>query len=169
MELKNFSSDATQDERIMAALAHASVILPLWGLIGTIVIWATQRENSRFVGFQALQVITYQLVLIVFGFLGFGCYMCSFFGMFALMPVGIVAAEGAPDAEGVVSMLVAMLTTFFPFCVMGVIVLIGIVFIVYGLYGAARVLQGHDFRYALVGRWLERYMSDSRPVSADQI
>ncbi len=38
----------SQDERIMAALAHASAILPMWGAIAAIVIWATQREKSAF-------------------------------------------------------------------------------------------------------------------------
>jgi len=88
MEQESLATKATQDERIMAALAHASAILPFWGLIGAIVIWATQKEKSRFVGFQALQVIAYQIVLILFSFLGFGCYMCSFFGTFMLMPLG---------------------------------------------------------------------------------
>ena len=164
MEQEKFSAEATQDERIMAALAHASAILPFWGLIGAIIIWATQKEKSRFVGFQALQVIVYQLVLILFGFLGFGCYMCSFFGTFMLMPLGVLAAGGASEAEGIIGMLLAMLTTFFPFCVMGVFTLVGVLFIVYSLYGAARVLQGDDFRYALIGRRLEQYMSREGPT-----
>jgi len=165
MEQESLPTQATQDERIMAALAHASAILPFWGLIGAIVIWATQKEKSRFVGFQALQVIAYQIVLILFSFLGFGCYMCSFFGTFMLMPLGIFAAEGTPEAESIVGMLLAMLTTFFPFCIMGVLVLMGILFIAYGLYGAVRVLQGEDFRYALIGRRLEQYMSREEPTA----
>lgn len=164
MEQENFSAKATQDERVMAALAHASVILPFWGLIGAIVIWATQKEKSRFVSFQALQVIAYQLVLILFGFLGFGCYMCSFFGTFMLIPLGMFAAESVSEAEGIIGMILAMLTTFFPFCVMGLFILAGALFIVYGMYGAARVLQGEDFRYALIGRWLEQYMNQEGPV-----
>jgi len=165
MEQESLATKATQDERIMAALAHASAILPFWGLIGAIVIWATQKEKSRFVGFQALQVIAYQIVLILFSFLGFGCYMCSFFGTFMLMPLGIFAAESAPEAESIVGMLLAMLTTFFPFSILGVLVLMGILFIAYGLYGAGRVLQGNDFRYALIGRRLEQCMSREGPTA----
>jgi len=163
MEQENFSAKATQDERVMAALAHASVILPFWGLIGAIVIWATQKEKSRFVSFQALQVIAYQLVHILFGFLGLGCYMCSFFGTFMLMPLGMFAAEGAPEAEGIVGMILAILA-FFPFCIMGLFILAMVLFIVYGMYGAARVLQGEDFRYALIGRRLEQYMNREGPA-----
>ena len=162
MESENAWVEATQDERILAALAHASVILPFWGLIGAIVIWATQREKSRFVNFQALQGSVYQFSLILLGFVGGACYMCSFFGMFLVMPVGIFAMEGISDpntVEGLIAMLITFTTTLFPFCVMGIFVLIGAAFVIYGLYGAVRVLQGDDFRYAIIGRRLERYLA----------
>jgi uncharacterized Tic20 family protein len=169
MESENVSNEAvTQDERILAALAHASVILPFWGLIGAIVVWATQREKSRFVNFQALQGAAYQLTLILLAFLGGACYMCSFFGIFLVTPVGIFAAEGISDpstAEGLIAMLITITTTFFPFCIMGIFLLIGAMFVGYGLYGAARVLQGHDFRYAIIGARLERYLNQERPTT----
>lgn len=169
MESENASNETvTQDERILAALAHASVILPFWGLIGAIVVWATQREKSRFVNFQALQGAAYQLTLILLAFIGGACYMCSFFGMFLIMPAGIFAAEGIGDPNsigGLVALLTTFATTFFPFCIMGIFILIGAVFVAYGLYGAVRVLQGHDFRYAIIGARLERYLNQG-PTAA---
>ena len=165
MKSENIPAGATQDERILAALAHASVILPFWGLIGAIVIWATQREKSRFVGFQALQVITYQLVLIVGGFLGVACYMCSFFLMMFLgLPIGALAAQNmaTPDFFGG---LLAIIVSAFPFCIMGILGLVGLAYVLYGLYGAVRVLQGHDFRYAIIGRRLEQYLEREVPVA----
>ena len=36
----------TQDERVMAALSHLSVFIPLFGVIAPIVIWVTQKEKS---------------------------------------------------------------------------------------------------------------------------
>lgn len=167
MEPQNASSATTQDERILAALAHASVILPFWGLIGSIVIWATQREKSSFVGFQSLQGVAYQMILVLGAFAGGACYACSFFGLFLLMPVGILAAEGMGDpntAGGLIAVLVTFATTFFPFCIMGLFILIGFAFVLYGLYGAVRVLQGHHFRYAVVGRRLEEYLNREEPV-----
>jgi len=158
VEFEDVSAKATQDERILAALAHASVILPFWGLIGAIVIWVTQREKSRFVSFQALQGVAYQLVLVLGGLLGFACYMCSFLGVFLLMPVGFLATEGTTE-PGTIGGLVAMLATSFPFCILGLFMLVGLAFVLYGLYGAVRVLQGHDFRYVVIGPWLERYLS----------
>ncbi|HDH09679.1 MAG TPA: DUF4870 domain-containing protein, partial [Chloroflexi bacterium] len=42
----------TQDERLMAALAHASIILGpftsgVGGIVAALVIWLTQREKSK--------------------------------------------------------------------------------------------------------------------------
>lgn len=165
MESETISAGATQDERIMAALAHASVILPFWGLIGAIVIWATQREKSRFVGFQALQGAVYQLALVVGGFLGMACYMCSFFlVMFLGLPIGALAAQEAlrPD---LVSGLLGIVITVFPFCIMGILALAGLACVLYGLYGAVQVLQGRDFRYAIVGRRLEQYLNQKAPAA----
>lgn len=160
--MENSGIEATQDERVLAALAHAGAIIPFWGLIGAVVIWATQREKSRLVHFQALQGVAYQLSLFVCGFVAFGCYMCSMFGTFlgplAMIPAGVLAAEGSEEL-GIISLLLGIPVAFFPFCLIGILALAGLALVLYGLYGAARVLQGHDFRYALIGRWLERYMS----------
>jgi len=41
----------SQDERIIAALANVTIVLPFWGAIGAIVIWATQKDKSTYVAF----------------------------------------------------------------------------------------------------------------------
>jgi uncharacterized Tic20 family protein len=141
-----------QNDRIMAALAHVTVILPMMGLIAPIVIWATQKDKSEFIAFQALQAVVYQLTLILIWFLGMACYMCSFFGMF-IFTIPFSSAGGSDsfpfEAFGV----------FFPFLIMAILMVGGLIYVVYGLIGAFMVLSGRDFRYILIGRWLERYLS----------
>ena len=165
MDLEAISAEATQDERILAALAHASVVLPFWGLIGATVIWATQREKSRLVGFQAVQGMAYQLVLVLSGAVCIACYFCSFFGTFfgsfALMPIGLLA-PGGEDGGAVIGILLGMIVTFIPFLVAGVSLLVAVAFVIYGFYGAVRILQGHAFRYIIIGRRLERYLSQKK-------
>ncbi len=165
MESENVPATVTQDERILAALAHASVILPFWGLIGAIVVWATQREKSRFVNFQALQGAAYQLCLIILAFIGGGCYMFASFGMFLVMPVSMISMGDMSDPnamEGIIGMLVAMSSFFLPVCLTGIFFLVGAAFVCYGLYGAVRVLQGDDFRYAIIGSRLEEYLNQGQ-------
>ena len=72
----------SQNDKIMAALAHISAVLPFVGIIAPIIIWATQKDKSEYVAFQSLQAVAYQLVMILAWFIGMGCYMISFFTMF---------------------------------------------------------------------------------------
>lgn len=157
-------SERRQDDNIMAALPHVATILPFWGLIASVVIWATQKDKSRFVGFQALQAMIYQLMPILGVLLFSLCYLCSFGAVFILTPlIAAAASEAGAQAQGPLAFL-AMLPMSLPFCVWGVALLVFFCYIVYAFYAAARVFQGYDFRYAVIGPWLERYMQ--RDVAA---
>lgn len=141
----------TQDERIMAAVAHATVIWPTVGLLAPLVIWGTQREKSPFVGFQSIQAAAYQFILLLGGLLCAACYMCSFFSLpFAAMLT-------APFDEGA-ALCVPFLTFSFSFGILFLLMLLWLAYVGYGLFGAVWVLQGNDFRYVFLGPWLERYL-----------
>lgn len=142
-----------QDERVMAGISHISALIPMMGLFAPIIIWVTQKDKSEYVAFQSLQALAYQLFMIVAYFIGMGCYMFSFFGMFFTIP--FMPAEGSADP---VSPL-AFIPMFFPFLVMGVLFVFGFVLIAYGIVGAVQAFQGKPFRYLLVGKWVERYLS----------
>jgi len=135
----------SQDERIMAALAHAGVVIYLVGVIAPIIIWVTQKEKSRYVAFQALQALAYQLVLILAWILGFGCYMAGVFGTVPFL--AFFDNTGLSNGEAI------MLAPFFLICLL---MLLGAVFLIYGLAGAFMTLQGRDFRYVILGPILER-------------
>lgn len=60
----------TQDEKTWAALAHASILLSLLtvgiaGPIAAFVIWLVKREQSPYIGRQAMQSLVYQVVVDV--------------------------------------------------------------------------------------------------------
>jgi hypothetical protein len=142
----------TPDERVMAALSHVSILLPLMGVIAPIVIWVTQKEKSRYVAFQSLQALIYQLSMIIAWFLGMGCYMCSFFGM--IIPLTVSESSSNLGAnEGLL-----IVATMFPFFVMGALFLFGFAFIIYGVVGAIMAFQGKPFRYVIIGKRVERFM-----------
>lgn len=140
------------DERVLAALSHIAVLLPLMGVIAPIVIWVTQREKSKFVAFQSLQALAYQLVMIVAWFLGMGCYLLSIFVIFAGMFIG-AATESTGWSEALL-----LMTSLSPLIVFGVILLVGFVFIIYGVVGAVNAFQGKPFRYIILGKRIERYL-----------
>ena len=147
------SAVPTQNDEIMAALAHVSAILPLMGVIAPIIIWATQKDKSKFVAFQALQAIAYQLVMIFAWFVGMGCYMLSFFSTFLMIPFTGSGGEVDPTVTPFF-----MAGFFIPFIVFGVIFVGGAIFIIYGLVGAVMTFQGKDFRYFVIGSRLVSYL-----------
>jgi uncharacterized Tic20 family protein len=137
----------TQDERIMGALPHISVLIPYIGVIVPIMIWVTQKDKSRFVYIHALQAAAYQLVLFVATPLGWGCYILSFFLMFPMIPIMESGSEWPFIAA-----------TAFPFCVLGLIGLGWLFFLIYGIVASIQVFQGKDFRYIIIGDQIERFM-----------
>lgn len=131
----------TQEERLMAALAHAAILTGYMAPIAGILIYVTQREKSAYAAGQALQAAIYQLagmLLLILAWILWGIfYFVSF--------IPIIAA---PDAYGDAPppiFWVGMGSMICPFLLMG---LWGL----YGLYGALRAWSGADFRYAIVGK-----------------
>jgi len=156
----------------MAALGHATIIWPVMGIVAPLIIWATQREKSRFVAFQALQAGVYQMTLILAGLACGVCYFCSYLGMIVgaiAMPLSMaftLPAEGAPSSdlppEAMISILFGFLAMIvFYVAIFGLLFLglaVWAAYIGYGLYGAVANLWGKDFRYAILGSRLERYL-----------
>lgn len=68
--------DATpsSDERLMATLAHSL------GLLVDLIIWATQKDKSRFVRFQAMQAVAYDLAVGVLFVALVGCMVAAIVG-----------------------------------------------------------------------------------------
>ncbi|UCC86490.1 MAG: DUF4870 domain-containing protein [Anaerolineales bacterium] len=140
-----------QDERMLAGLAHGSVLLGLFtngvGGIGTaLVIWLTQKEKSAYVKAQAVQALIYQVVTLIVTMLAWCCW--GGLWMALLLPP-ILANPDAYDKSPPASMWVGLVLMVVPFGIWGLTML-------YGLWGAARCLGGHNFKYIGIGNWLER-------------
>jgi uncharacterized Tic20 family protein len=145
------STEPTQNDKIMAALAHVSALLPLMGVIAPIIIWATQKDKSEYVAFQALQAVAYQLLMVLAWFLGMGCYMLSFFTTFLTLPFA-----GGQETTTIPPMF--MIGFLIPFIIFGLIFIGGFIFIVYGMIGAVMAFQGKNFRYIILGNRLANYL-----------
>lgn len=149
----------TQEDKILAALAHSMVILPVIGLLAPVLIWATQKERSSFVGFQTLQAAAYQFLEVLGYFLCMGCYMFSTFGMMFFASFLGFAAEGEGPAAGVFPAAPLALFSLVPLAILPLGLLIWLAFMGYGLYGAWATLQGREFRYILIGPRVQRYLA----------
>ena len=142
----------TEDERILAALSHASIVANIInpvGMIATVLIWITQRERSRFVRAHAVQSLIYQGAVLLIGiFLVVAWGLCL---VLSLLPVfvnpGLYHFNDPPRS--------------FWFALFGSIVPIGfgILATIYALYGAYQVYRGRLFRYPIVGRLVRRELA----------
>lgn len=143
-EQKPTSPDA--ESRLLAALAHASIIAQGLGLLVGVVIYLTQREKSRYAAFQALQAAMYQLGALVVT-VGLWLAWGILYGL-SMIPI-IRLAEAAPDAPPPPIFWIGLASIVVPIAAM-------LAFGLYGLWGGLCAWRGRDFRYKLVGRWLER-------------
>lgn len=129
----------TEEEMNMAALAHASVLLGfitggLAGVAIAFIIWLIYKDKSRYVAFQAIQAVAFQLVL---------------------MGVTIAAVVAI-----VVSALTICLIPLALVLLLGVIAL-PFAELFYGLYAAYETYYGADFMYWRVGEFVKQEMGKS--------
>ena len=137
--------ERTDDERVLAGIAHASIVLNLLtggfgGIIAALVIWLTQRKDSAWVGFQAFQAAVYQLLGLAVSFISIMCWFVLWFGSLIPVMANPNQYSDAPPAG-----------FFASFALLCVPLIIGILWTIYGLWGALRAWQGEDFRYTLLG------------------
>ena len=122
------------EERNWAMLAHLSVLLNLFtgflGPVAALTIYLVYQPRSRYVAYQSLQALVFQLVWWV----GAGAIVA-----------GIWVVTGALSA-----VIVGLLCV--PFAC--VLTLLPGVALVYGTYAAVECSQGRDFRYWLIGDWV---------------
>jgi uncharacterized Tic20 family protein len=139
-----------QDERILAALAHASIVLGLFtsgvgGIVAALVIWLVQKEKSAYAAGQALQAVVYQAATFVLTMLVWCCWGIVFLLLF------LPALASNPEAYQVAppaGLWVGLILMVVPFGIWGLTIL-------YALWAAVRCLGGHDFKYVIVGNWLD--------------
>ena len=135
----------TNEEMIVSALAHASVILGVvtGGLAGVaiaLVLWLIYKDKSRYIAFQAMQALVFQLAIAAVLLLA-GITMVISFVTICLIPVGLI-------------LLLALIAL--PFAAL-----------FYGLYGAYETYYGEDFQYAWVGELVTKQGQAAEPVEEE--
>jgi uncharacterized Tic20 family protein len=140
----------SQEERVLAGLAHGSILLGVFtngigGIGAALLIWLVQKGKSAYVAAQALQALVYQIAVMIVTF-GVWCLWGGLWMVILLPPV--IANPEAYEHTPPPGLWVGLLLMVIP---IGVSVLTSL----YALWGAVRCLGGDDFKYALIGNWLE--------------
>ncbi len=147
----------TSDERVMAALSH------FFGFIAAIIVWATQKDKSRFVRFQSLQAMAFDAVCTV-GYLAL--MMCMMGVMFiGLMGVMFSAAQSSASPDSFLPIVIGSML--FPFGMFFFVVPISLAVLLVRTIAAVSVASGHNFRYPLIADRLDAFLAAS-PAPGNQ-
>ncbi|MBE0690852.1 MAG: DUF4870 domain-containing protein [Anaerolineae bacterium] len=156
------TSHISDDERLWASVAHASVWITALGGIFTIgalipvsifiplVIYFLFRRQSDYVAFHALQAFVIQLLGTV--------------GAFTLLMLG-GAVWGLGMVVAAISVLVLVGFVLVPvWGIVGIVLLLAVValplaMVLYGTIGAISTYKGDDYRYPFVARWVDRQLA----------
>lgn len=144
------------DERLLAMVAHASAVMNVVNLLGvliTMLILITQREQSRYVRAHALQSLVYQGVMFLLVLLLVLTWSVCMGG--SLLPM-LLRPELYQDGGLPFPFWLALLSGMVPLSV-------AVLAALYALYGAVQVYLGAPFQYALIGRI---FASDLAPANA---
>ena len=136
----------TSDEKILAALAHASIILMFLGPLGAVIIWAIQRTKSKYVRYHALQAMGYQTF-------SFWIWMFMMF-FFMIILFGFGTIIGVLSSKSPSAMPPDFLFFIQPLFMLVIFGMWGIIFLV-GFIGAVFCGLGKEFRYPFIGSWLQ--------------
>ncbi|HVN15592.1 MAG TPA: DUF4870 domain-containing protein [Anaerolineales bacterium] len=158
VESNEASMNEEREERWVSAMSHASVVIPMWGMIVPLITWIMDKSRSQFLRFQSLQALVYQAI----GFLGYALSMVLYlFGTFFFVG-SIIFLQPSRDSRWmsipiIVFFLIMLLFVFVYLVLMPLCQILG-------QWAAIRILQGCDYRYPLLGNWLKRLLDRSAPV-----
>lgn len=155
-------SPTTSEERTWAALAHASTLftmliaLPTGGLGGLLfvfapyVIYVAFKDKSRYVAFHAAQAFALQLA--------------GTLGLFLLILLGAVVA-GVAIAVTVILSFILIGLVLIPIDILLVVILALVVVVApfvlagFSIVATIECLNGNQYRYPYVGRWVEDWLA----------
>ena len=137
----------TSDEKLMGGVSH------IFGSLVAVIVWTTQKDKSRFVKFQALQALAFDLfIIIASGLLFFCLFGAMFLGVFWVIFAGVNSAS--PDSV----MSLFALPFMFPFMTFTCITPVSIVILTIRLVAGISVLNGRNYKYPVIGKWLENFL-----------
>ena len=142
------NTSPTSDEKLMGALAH------LFGPLAAIIVWAIQKDKSRFAKFQALQALAFDLFVSI----GMGLLFFCVFGVGFLIMSGVMlnSINSPSSSDGLTPFF--LMPMIFPFMTFGCILPLSFVLILVRLAASISILNGRNYHYPIIGKWLDDFL-----------
>ena len=136
-------SNLSSEERLMAAIAHAAVVVFGPGILVGVFIWLTQKGKAAYASYQGMQAAVYQLIGMIVTMA-----MWAVWGIFyTLTWVPFVQNPELLDGPPPPIFWIGMISMVIPLLAM-------LAWSLYGLWAALQSFRGHDFRYLMIGKLL---------------
>jgi uncharacterized Tic20 family protein len=149
--------------RWVAAMGHFSILILLWGMLAPLTTWMLYGKRSQFLRFQSIQTLVYQAGTTVLYFVALAMYLLGFFAL--ILPA---ASAGEPNLNSTVGMVGLVIFGIFLLIALLIMIFIPLLHIL-GQWAGYRVLKGADYRYPLVGRLVEKWISKNSTIEENLI
>ena len=121
-----------------------------------LIVWVVNKDKSRFVRFQALwQALALDGLWML---LGFGLTMCLTMGMLVGIALGFARGDQFRQLSEAVAPI--LFGAMMPWLMFACIMPFSLVYFIAWLIACISVASGHDFRYPLIGRWVEAFLKN---------
>lgn len=117
----------SQEERVMAALAHASILIHQVGIVAPLILWLVNEGKAPYAAYQAKQAFFFHLLVTVVIWVAVGLGL-----VFGLLTFGIGLLIAIP--------------------ILGAL---PVAAMIYGIMAAIHAYNGRDFRYWIIGDWFK--------------
>jgi uncharacterized Tic20 family protein len=143
------------EDRWVVSMGHFAVIIMLWGMLASLTAWILQSKRSLFLKFQSTQTLVFQVCVTLLFFGGILFYIA---GAFVLL--GAIGLSGGAEltSTGIVGLVIFLIFLL----IFLVILLIVPVFHIMGQWAGYRVLKGDNYYYPILGRLIEKRISNNK-------
>jgi uncharacterized Tic20 family protein len=148
--------------RWVAAMGHFSILILLWGMLAPLTAWVLQGRENLFLKFQSIQTLVYQAITTMIYLIGGFLYL--FGALFLVASLGGFAQPNMQTSPlGIVGVIIfggSLLVSF-------VLILLVPLLHILGQWAGYRVLKGDNYRYPLVGRLVEKWISPHKVLMSE--
>lgn len=130
---------ATSDEKLLALLSHLSLFLG--GIILPIIIWATQKDKSKFVRFHSLQSIFFHLSIAAIVI-----FVVILFLIIIMAGIGLSNLDKMDNMDSMPPLFLFLMIVFYGGLILFILAVFG-----YSIYLAVKSYNGELIRIPVIG------------------
>jgi uncharacterized Tic20 family protein len=151
------------EDRWVVSMGHFAVIVMLWGMLVPVTVWILQGKRSLFLKFQSFQTVVFQAGVLILSFSSGVLYLGG--SLFFLVSMGISGEPNFNSTAGLIGIGVFLASML---CMILIMLFVPLLHIM-GQWAGYRILKGDEYRYPVVGRLVEKWVSKNTKSTEEEI